>query len=133
MMINLVSPSEVNEFEYKELVNDFTVAGEDLIPSALNQGNLSFHAHARSLEDYSIELNINPVLLICDKNESSFICCNPKEWRFTRSGSNDKRQYYTKILDKNLTSALTLKPEAELFWLSIERGFFGNLISFRFR
>ena len=58
MMIRLVTPSEINEIEYKELVNEFTAAGEDLVPNALEQGKLSFRDHIKNLEDYSIGLNL---------------------------------------------------------------------------
>ena len=58
MMIKLVSPSEVGEIEYKELVSEFTAAGEALVPNALDQGKLSFDAHIKNLEDYSMGLNL---------------------------------------------------------------------------
>ena len=57
-MIRLVTPSEVNEIEYKELVNEFTAAGEDLVPNALEKGKLSFNDHIKNLEDYSIGMNL---------------------------------------------------------------------------
>jgi len=54
----LVKPSEINESEFDEFINEFKNAGEDLIPYSLNKKDMDFQSYVTSLNNASLGKDI---------------------------------------------------------------------------
>jgi predicted acetyltransferase len=52
--MELVDPFNIDEREFKDFIDEFEAAGEDLVPYSLNQKGLDFEAYVASLNDESL-------------------------------------------------------------------------------
>lgn len=74
--MRLARPLEIEEHAFNAFINEFTAAGEDLVPYSLNQKDMNFPAYIASLNDESMGKNLpenwvpaSTYFLMDDENE----------------------------------------------------------------